>query len=235
MPDCARLVGERPRDRLADPPGRVGRELESLAVVELLGRAHQPERALLDQVQERQALVAVVLGDRDDQTQVGLDHLLLGVEVTALDALGQLDLLLGGQQADLADVLEEQLQRVRRHVGAQVDLTLALAPSLGHRSFDLRLGGAGLEVLDDLDLGLLQEAVEILDVGLVEIDLRHCVGDLGEGQNALLLALGDETLDLVEFVKFALKHLGRRPFAGRGGTPAVYIACVNDRSLPGKT
>src|SRR4029079_3433139 len=35
-PNRAGLVGERPRDGLADPPRRVGRELESLAVVELL-------------------------------------------------------------------------------------------------------------------------------------------------------------------------------------------------------
>src|SRR5919197_5835019 len=34
------LVGERARDRLANPPGGVGRELEALAVVELLCRAH---------------------------------------------------------------------------------------------------------------------------------------------------------------------------------------------------
>src|SRR4051794_27072725 len=75
--DGPRLVGERAGDRLADPPGRVGRELEALAVVELLRRANQPERALLDQVEEGQALVAVVLCDRDDQSQVRLDHLLL--------------------------------------------------------------------------------------------------------------------------------------------------------------
>ena len=92
--DRPRLVGERAGDRLADPPGRVGRELEALAVVELLRRADEAERALLDQVEERQALVAVVLGDRDDEAQVRLDHLLLRVEVAALDALGELDLLL---------------------------------------------------------------------------------------------------------------------------------------------
>ena len=84
--DRARLVGERAGDRLADPPGRVGRELEALAVVELLRRADEAERPLLDQVEERQALVAVVLRDRDDEPQVGLDHLLLRVEVAALDA-----------------------------------------------------------------------------------------------------------------------------------------------------
>src|SRR6266542_5337389 len=50
--DGAGLVGDRAGDRLADPPGRVGRELEALAVVELLGGAHEAERALLDQVEE---------------------------------------------------------------------------------------------------------------------------------------------------------------------------------------
>jgi hypothetical protein len=65
--DRARLVGQRAGDRLADPPGRVRGELEALAVVELLRRADEAERPLLDQVEERQALVAVVLGDRDDE------------------------------------------------------------------------------------------------------------------------------------------------------------------------
>src|SRR5438105_5293186 len=35
--DRARLVGERPRDRLTDPPRRVGRKLETPAMVKLLG------------------------------------------------------------------------------------------------------------------------------------------------------------------------------------------------------
>ncbi len=137
--DRARLVGERAGDRLADPPGRVGRELEALAVVELLRRAHEPERALLDQVQERQALVAVVLRDRDDEPQVGLDHLLLRVEVAALDPAREVDLLLGGEQADLADVLQEQLKGVGRHVRLEVDRRLGLAATaLVRRALHLR-------------------------------------------------------------------------------------------------
>jgi len=103
--DGAGLVGQRAGDGLADPPRRVGGELEALAVVELLRGAHESERALLDQVEEGKALIAVVLGDRHDEAQVGLDHLLLGVEVSALDGLGEGDFLGGGEQADLADVL----------------------------------------------------------------------------------------------------------------------------------
>src|SRR5207237_1674171 len=55
--DRARLVGQRTGDRLADPPRGVRGELETLAVVELLGRADEAQRALLDEVAARQALV----------------------------------------------------------------------------------------------------------------------------------------------------------------------------------
>ena len=194
--DRARLVGQGAGDRLADPPGRVGRELEALAVVELLGRADQPERALLDQVEERQALVAVVLGDRDDQAQVGLDHLLLGVEVAALDALGQVDLLLRGEQTDLADVLEEQLQGVGRHVRAQVQRRLRLRrPRLsGARSTSLEAAAAGSTSSTSSISGRLEEAVQLLDVGLVESSSETALGDLGEREHADLLAPGHRPL-----------------------------------------
>ena len=55
---------------------------------------------------------AVVLGDRDHEAQVRVDHPLLGVEVAALDALRELDLLVGGEQAVPADLVQEQLQGV---------------------------------------------------------------------------------------------------------------------------
>ena len=143
------LVGERARDRLADPPRRVGRELVALAPVELLGGAHEADRPLLDQVEERQTLVAVALRDRDDEAEVRLDHLLLRAMVAALDPLRELDLLGGGQQLDLADVLEEELERVGR------DLADALVDP--HLLLRLRLGGLHV---DDLDLQLLERPVE---------------------------------------------------------------------------
>src|ERR1019366_4790039 len=55
--DRARLVSKRTGDRLADPPGRVGRELEAPAIVELLRRTDQTDVALLDQIEKRQPLV----------------------------------------------------------------------------------------------------------------------------------------------------------------------------------
>src|SRR4051794_34435612 len=223
--DGPRLVGERAGDRLADPPGRVGRELEALAVVELLSRADQTERALLNQVEEGQALVAVVLGDRDDQTEVGLDHLLLRVEVTALDALRELDLLGGGEQADLADVLEEQLQGIGGHVRLQVERLLALAAALAVGA--LVLGGGLLsrvQVLDQLDADLLEVSVQVLDVRLVELYLGHSSGDVAEGEDAQLLATSDQRLYFFKFLDLSYEH-----------SPTLSVpGCLSVSWLPGR-
>jgi hypothetical protein len=92
-PDRPRLVRKRARDRLADPPGGVGGELEAATPVELLDGADQAEGAFLDQIEERESLVPVVLRDRDHEPQVRLDHPLLRVRVAELDPLRELDLL----------------------------------------------------------------------------------------------------------------------------------------------
>src|SRR5919197_5662332 len=59
--DRARFVGDRARDRLANPPRRVRRELVALAVVELLDRADEPERSFLDQVEEGKSAAEITL------------------------------------------------------------------------------------------------------------------------------------------------------------------------------
>ena len=150
------------RDRLANPPRRIGGELEAAAPVELLDRADEPERPLLDQVEEREALVAVVLRDRDDEPEVRLDHALLRVHVAALDPFRELDLLGRGQQLVPARLAEEQLQRVGRRLD-------------GSRQRDDGLGVGWL--LDDLDRAL----IELAQNGVL-LELRELVdlGDLGE-------------------------------------------------------
>lgn len=74
QPDGAALVGHAAGDGLTNPPRGVGRELESLCVVELFHRADQPEVALLDQVQQRHATTRVPLGQRHHQAQVRLQQ-----------------------------------------------------------------------------------------------------------------------------------------------------------------
>ena len=84
--DGPRLVGDRARDRLPDPPGGVGGELVAAAVFELIDRLHQADIAFLDQVQELQAAIGVFLGDGDHEAEIGLDHLLLGPRAVTLAA-----------------------------------------------------------------------------------------------------------------------------------------------------
>src|SRR5436190_1133159 len=69
----ARVVRDRALHRLPDPPRGVRRELVAAPPVELLDRAVQAQRPLLDQVQERHAEASVALGDRHDETKIRLD------------------------------------------------------------------------------------------------------------------------------------------------------------------
>ena len=83
-------------------------------MVELLHRAHQPDRALLDQIQQRHpgVLALEALGQVDDEPQVGLDHPVLGIEVAAFDAASELELLGRGEEAGAGDALEEDSEAV---------------------------------------------------------------------------------------------------------------------------
>src|SRR6185437_13052813 len=82
--DGARLIGERAGNRLPNPPNGIGRELIAAAVFELVDRPHQADVAFLDQVEELHAAIDVFLCNRDDQAQIGLHHLLFGLQRLAL-------------------------------------------------------------------------------------------------------------------------------------------------------
>ena len=165
--DRAARVGDAAGDGLADPPRGVGGELEALAPVELLDGVHQAEVALLDEVQEREARRLVLLGDRDDQAQVGLHEGALGVLalarrapqlalaggrdvlgggfelgarlVAGLDGLRQPDLVVLGQQRVLTDVGEVETYEVFL-VALDALLGHGVAPSLVRRLGGLRRG-----------------------------------------------------------------------------------------------
>ncbi len=78
-------------------------------MVELLDRAHEPDGALLHEVLEREPVLVAdeALGEVDDEAQVRLDHAVLGDEVAALDATGELALLGGGEERDARDLPQE--------------------------------------------------------------------------------------------------------------------------------
>ena len=76
-PDSPSLVGNRPSNSLANPPSRIGRELEASVRVKLLDCPEQPCIALLNQVKKVQTSPRITLGNRDHQAHVSLCHLIL--------------------------------------------------------------------------------------------------------------------------------------------------------------
>src|SRR5215210_568919 len=177
-PDRAALVREAALDCLADPEGRVRRELVALAPVELLRRADQAENALLDQVEERQLVALIALRERHHQAEVRVHHALLRLEVSALDPLGELDLPVGREKRMSADVAQEELERVAGHVRQLVD-----------RVRRARLGGAPA-VVGYLDAAGLEAVGERLR--LVRGQVLRQLGELGQFDASLLLAALDD-------------------------------------------
>jgi hypothetical protein len=120
--DGARLVGDGARDGLADPPRGVGGELEAAGVVELHDRAHEPEVALLDEVEHRHPAAVVAARDRDDQAKVRRGQPVAGSFVAGLDALGERDLLARVQQGHAADLAQVHADRVAGGLGHVSDV-----------------------------------------------------------------------------------------------------------------
>ncbi len=104
--DSSCLVSNRPGDRLSDPPGRVGRELVAATVLKLIHRFHQADVAFLNQVKELKTPVGVLFGDRDDKTQVCLDHFFFGAAGFGFTDIHPLADILNLMDAQPRDVLE---------------------------------------------------------------------------------------------------------------------------------
>src|SRR6267378_2223419 len=97
--DRTSLVRNSTRYRLADPPCCIGAELEALAVIELLDGANKADITFLDEIQERHPTPNVLLGNADDEAEVGFSQTLLGAEAFVLHALEvRAGLLLVGEQ-----------------------------------------------------------------------------------------------------------------------------------------
>ena len=159
--DRPALLGERARDGLANPPGRVGRELEAHLVVELLDGADQAEVALLDQVEERDAGLRVVPRDRHHEPEIALDQPSLRRLVALVLAPGELALLGGRQQAAVADLAHVELERILRRLGDGDGRVLGVVGLLG-----LDLLGILLPIL-----GLVERRQQL------EMRLRGCLED----------------------------------------------------------
>jgi hypothetical protein len=203
----ARLVRDRARHRLPDPPGCVGRELVALAIVELLDGTDQAKGAFLDQIEEAEAATKVGLRDRDDEPEVGLDHLGLRRHVTALDALCEVDLLVGGEKRDFADLAQVEAQRVQRRLDAEIELRAFLLFRCGLlvRRMLVRLAFQQLDAVVD------QIRVEVFDLLFGELDVLEPGCDLVVVENAFLQTFLNELLQLLDLRKGDFDGEQRRP------------------------
>ena len=115
-------------------------------------------------------------------------------------SLGQSNLLLSRQQPHLADALQEQLQAVRRPLRLQIPRSLAAGPLRG-RTLDDQARSGRIDLLDQLDLEAIKDAMQLLDVGALELELADGGRDLGVGQHAGLKPTGDQALDIFKLPK----------------------------------
>ena len=90
----------------------------------------------------------------------------------------------------------------RRYELSQDVKALAYARACIDRALLLGGGVRRVDLLDQLDLGLLEEGVQVLDVRLVEVDLGQGGRDFGVRQDAGMRALRNEELDFFEFLQF---------------------------------
>jgi hypothetical protein len=109
--------------------------------------------------------------------------------LAALDALRELDLLRRGQERDLADVLEEELERVGRDLGLGIGLGLGRVRLVGVDNRDLGLVEGGVEVVElrGLEVELVERERE-----LVGVDAARPVADL---EQPLALVAREDFLD----------------------------------------
>ena len=115
---------------------------------------------------------------------------------------GQLHLLIGGEQGDLADLLQVHadgivdVEAVHQRVGVDQLLLLDLGDLL-HGGLAVLVGQGGQEVLGAyLDAQRLQRVVDRVHLVAVQIHLVQYVGQLAGVQTALLLALDEQVLQL---------------------------------------
>ena len=79
--DGSAVIGQRPRNRLADPPRGVRGKAKSPGVFELVGSPNQAGVSFLDQVEQADAAVLVTAGNRDHEPKIGGYEVLPGLFV----------------------------------------------------------------------------------------------------------------------------------------------------------
>src|ERR1039458_1763135 len=193
-----RLIGNRAGNRLPNPPRGIRRKLVAPAVFEFVDGLHQADVAFLNQVEELQSAVGVFFGNRNHQTQVGLNQFTLGLlrVHVALD-----------------DLALRALELLKRHSGFEFQL------------FDFAANGARLSPIFFLLLFAARGVGLALQVLRLPVERTHAVDGLvqtldqpltlgvGESQLAHRLRCGNNAArQLAPRPAMILRFLGLRNF-----------------------
>src|SRR5690348_14076031 len=79
--DRARMFCNSPTNGLTNPPGCIGTKTEATLWIKLLCRTNKPQVAFLYEVKQRNAMVAVPLGNTYNKAQICLDKPLLSIHI----------------------------------------------------------------------------------------------------------------------------------------------------------
>ena len=122
-------------------------------------------------------MALVLLRDRHDEAEVGVDHQILRLLVAALDELGELHLLGGRQQLVAARFVEEELEGVRGG-GGEVAVHVRASDGVRPRT-----------VIGERDVPFLELFEEAGGLVLVEVGFLEELAHRGEVEAAELLSL----------------------------------------------
>src|SRR5919112_1400905 len=129
-PDGPPLLSNRSLYGLTNPPRSIGGEPKAPVGVELPNCLDKTYVALLDQIFQGQTTPTRLLGYRDNKPQVLLDESVAGSLITLLGPLGEVYLLLVGQElaVDASEVTRNQLRSLYHSL-----LALSCVNRIGHR------------------------------------------------------------------------------------------------------
>ncbi len=209
--DRSCLIRDGAGDRLTDPPGRIGGELEALGVVEFFHRLDQPEIALLNEIKEVHTLADILFRDADHETEVCLHQLILCRLVALRDPLGEVQLPIGIEQRDLADVLQVHPHRVvygnalfrKEFVDILVVVHLCTAIHVA-----ILIVAVVHVVVRDLDTAVFQDLIDLIDLSHIEAGILHCLQNIAVRQGAARLSFFDQPLHVHFLVVF---HFSKIP------------------------
>ncbi len=110
--DGARLLGDAPQDGLPDPDGGVGREPQAALGLETVRGADEAEIALLDEVEHRQAAIAVAARQVHHEPEIGDDDLLAGGGIPGAGAAGEFQQFGMREQGHAPDLGQIDVQQI---------------------------------------------------------------------------------------------------------------------------